>query len=328
MNEIEKKIQHAASVHQIKKTSDEIVDSFELKTQRRRQKRFFFIPTATTLLATASALALIFILNPRPFSVEGKTNGFDDGSNVLTSVVSNLSINHYYQPATNQNNRLYALAPEQEEFNIVAHDIDSIYGAYSYYNSHIDGLSYHFETVDFRYSNVKYPYQLSVNNTIIHLKDNISQIKKSGTYDGVICMDDTFYPCEIVSSLISNYVATTFNYRVDDCIYSISKQTLYNTTTINYFTTIDEEVFQVRNVSLKYANGKFDASFLNDDKVLGVKTNRSFSYLDNANSINVNYLKHTSEKDITYNGIKLTIDTKTRFNKHVYSYEDLENVVI
>ena len=115
MNEIEKKIYDAGRLHAINQSSEKILESFKTKHPHRIQKRFIFIPTITTLLASAVATAFIFIINPKPLHIEGTTKGLSDGSTVLTSLVSDLSIHHYINNAGGVQNRAFNLGISQEE---------------------------------------------------------------------------------------------------------------------------------------------------------------------------------------------------------------------
>lgn len=327
MNEVEKKILEAGRLHPISKSSDEILEAFKVKHPHRIQKKFIFIPALTTLLASATAVAVIFTLNPRPINIQGTTNGLDDGSTILTSVVSDLSLNHFYRPELPSQNRLYGLSVNQEEFEQVAADIDQAYTAYTYYDNHPTGFNYSFESTQFKFDDVNYRYQLSVNNTIVYLKDNISELKTRGTYEGLIRLDDNCYPCEIVAKVNRNNVSTTFNYRINTYFYSLTTSTLNKKTTISHKMYIDEELAETNTVDLSYNDNIYRVSFSNDDVVNSVDRERSFTRKSKEQTINVEYIKRSDQKNIHYTNITLSVSTD-RARHHTYSYDGLDDVVI
>ena len=326
MNEIEKKIQEAGRLHPISKTSDTILEAFEKKHPRRIQKKFIFIPALTTLLASATAVAVIFALNPRPIHLEGKTNGFDDGSSVLTSVVSDLSLNHYCRPVVPAQNKLFAKSIDKEEFEYVANSVEQSYNAYAYYEVHKDGFNYSFDSTRFSYDDVTYKYQLSVNNTMLYLKDNISEIKTHGTYEGLISVDDNCYPCEIIAKVNRNHVSTTFNYRINTYFYSLSTDTLNQKTKITHKTYIEEELAETNSVELSYNKNIFTASFSNDDVVAEVDKERSFTHKVDESLINVEYVERSEARNLHYTNIKLSVGSG-RTRQHTYSYDGVDIVI-
>ena len=327
MNDIEKKIFEAGKLHPISKSSETILEAFEKKHPHRIQKKFIFIPALSTLLASATAVAVIFALNPRPIHIEGQTNGFDDGSTVLTSVVSDISLNHFYRPAVPAQSRLFAKAIDQDDFQKAAADIDQAYNSYAYYDVHRDGFNYSFESTSFKYDDVNYHYQLSVNNTQVYLKDNISEIKTRGTFEGLIRVDDNCYPCEIVAKVNRNNVSTAFNYRINTYYYSLSTDTLNQRTKITHKTYIDEELAETNSVDLNYNKNIFIASFDNDNVVTGVDKERSFTHKEKENTISVEYVKRSESENIHLNNIKLSVSTD-RARHHTYSYDGFDDVVI
>ncbi len=324
MNDVEKKILEAGRLQTISKSSDQILETFEVKHKRRIQKRFFFIPTITTLLASATAVAVIFALSPRPIHIQGQTKGFNDGSTVLTSVVGNLSLHYYTQDVSNEQNRIFAAPIVQEEFNQVAMDVDAVYSPYSYYYVHTKGLNYTFDSSVFSYDDVNYRYELSVNNTTVYLKDNLSEIKSKGVYEGLIRVSDTCYPCEINAQVSHNVVSTTFTYRVSSYIHSLTTKTSDEVTTITHQIKINDDISEIKSVSLLNKGKKFSASFKNDDRLSELTKERSFSYISGDDFISVDYRKN----ETTYSGIKLRVDTSTRARKHVYSFEGVTDVVL
>jgi|GEM_PF-3574691 len=328
MNEIEKKIYDAGRLHAINQSSEKILEAFKTKHPHRIQKRFIFIPTITTLLASAVATAFIFIINPKPLHIEGTTKGLSDGSTVLTSLVSDLSIHHYINNAGGVQNRAFNLGISQEEFEKVATDIDAVYSPYSYYENHAKGFNYSFDSTRFSFDNVMYKYQLSVNNTLIYLKDNISEIKERGTYVGLISLNDNCYPCEINAKATRNVVSTSFVYRVDTCLHTLSHHELNEKTIITHQMDIDGQLAKNNSVALSNVNNTFTASFVNDDKLTSVEKERSFIHEKNASTITINYSRRQAENPAqSYDGIKLKLDSK-RSTIHTYSYDGVDDVII
>lgn len=328
MNEIEKKIYDAGRLHAINQSSEQILEAFKTKRPHRIQKKFIFIPTITTLLASAVATAFIFILNPKPLHIEGTTRGLSDGSTVLTSLVSDLSLHHYINNEGGVLNRAFHLAITQEEFEKIATDIDAVYSPYSYYENHAKGFNYSFASTRFSFDNVMYKYQLSVNNTLIYLKDNISEIKERGTYEGLISLNDNCYPCEINAKVNRNVVSTSFVYRVDSNLHTLSHHELNEKTIITHQMEIDGQLAKNNSVALSNVNNTFTASFINDDKLTSVKKERSFTHEKNASEITINYSRRQGENPAqSYDGIKLKLDSK-RASIHTYSYDGVDDVII
>ena len=327
MNEIEKKIQEAGQIHRISKNSDQILEAFEKKHSHRIQKKFFFIPAITTLLSLATAVAVIFAFNPRPIHLEGKTNGLNDGSTVLTSLTSDLSIHYYFQPSSDVHNRIYYAPISQSEFYQVASDIDDVYYSFAYYESHRDGFNYTLDSAKFKFDGTYYNYELFVNNTTIYLKDNLSKISKKGIYDGLIRVDDKCYPCEIEAKVNKNHVSTAFRYRISNQLYELYHEELNQKTRITYKTYIDEEIALTNYVDLSYNSNIFNASFVNDDVILDVNKERSFSHKNQEKFVSVDYKKKTETNNVHYENIKLTVSS-TRSRSHTYSYDGVEDVVL
>ena len=328
MNEIEKKINDAGRLHAINQSSEQILEAFKAKRPHRIQKKFIFIPALSTLLASAVATAFIFILNPKPLQIEGTTRGLSDGSTVLTSLVSDLSLHHYINNEGGVLNRAFHLAITQEEFEKVAADIDAVYAPYSYYENHAKGFNYSFASTRFSFDNVMYKYQLSVNNTLLYLKDNISEIKERGTYEGLISLNDNCYPCEINAKVNRNVVSTSFVYRVDSNLHTLSHHELNEKTIITHQMEIDGQLAKNNSVALSNVNNTFTASFINDDKLTSVEKERSFIHSSNANEITINYSRRQGENPADrYDGIKLKLDNK-RSTIHTYSYDGVDDVII
>lgn len=327
MNDIEKKIYQAGQVQRLSKTSDDVLEAYQLKHRRRVQKKFIFIPTFTALGTIAAATAFVFIFKPVSVHLEGQTKGFDDGSSVLTSLASDLSIHYYVQPANGVQSKILNAAMTQDEFNQVVTDVDAVYSAYSYYQTHTEGFNYAFDTTMFSYDDTTYRYQLSVNNTTVYLKDNISGIGTKGTFEGLIRIDDSCYPCEVVSRVNNNHVYTTFRYRINSRLYSLSHETQNQRTTISYEIREDEEVSEIHSVILKYNDNTFSASFTNEDKVLEVEKERNFVHKDQTDYVSVEFKKKTISKNIHYTNIKLTTSSGKRLSR-TYTYDDLEPIVI
>ena len=322
MNEIEKKIQEAGQLHAISKSSDQILEAYETKHAKRRQKKFFFIPAITTLLASATAVAVIFGLSPKPIHLQAETKGFNDGSSVLTSVVGNLSLHYYSQEVTAEQNRLYSSIP-QDEFNQIVMDIDSAYNPYAYYRAHSAGIYYTFDSTSFRFDDRNYRYELSVNNTLVYLKDNLSEIKTKGVYEGLIRLGDHCYPCEITATVSKNVVSTTFDYRVGSALHSLYTKTANQVTTITHQTKINDDISEIKSVKLLSDANTFTASFIDDDKLAEVNKERSFSYTKGNDFVGVSYKKNEN----VYSGIKLRL-SNNRARQHIYSLEGLEDVIL
>lgn len=327
MNEIEKKIQEAGQLHPISKSSDQILEAFQKKHPHRVQKRFIFIPALTTLLASACAVGVIFALNPRPIHLEGQTSGLNDGSTVLTSLASDLSIHYYVQPKLDAENKVLRAALTQPEFNQIAADIEDAYHSYAYFEAHKEGFNYTFDSTRFKFDETNYKYQLSVNNTTVYLKDNISEISKRGTYEGLIQIDDNYYACEIESKVSRNNVSTTFKYRINNYFYTLSHEVLNQKTRIEHEVFIDEELCFSNYVDVSYNNNKFTCSIQNDDQINELKKERTFSKKSSEDVINVDYVKRSESSNVHYENIKLKVST-TKARSHTYSYDGVEDVVL
>ena len=328
MNEIEKKIYEAGRLHPISQSSEKILEAFDKKRSRRIQKKYFFIPVITTLLASATAVAVVFALNPRQIHLQGQTNGFDDGSSVLTSLVSDLSGHYYIQPAIGEHGRIFYAPASQDEFYQVAKDIDDAYYSYSYYYAHRDGFNYSFDSNLFNFDGVNYRYQLTVNNTTILLKDNISEIKTRGTFEGIIHLNDDYYPCEVVSSVNKNHVSTVFKYRISNYVCELSHLVQNQKTRIISKVSVDEELTQSNYVTLSYNDNIFNALFSSDDNILDLSKERNFTHKANEDYIAVDYAKRLGSQHIQYQNIKLKVSSGTKAHSHVYSYDGVEDVII
>lgn len=327
MNDVEKKILEASNVQKIHKSSDDILNAYQIKHKHRVQKKFIFIPALTTLASVAAATAVIFILKPVSVHLEGQTKGFDDGSTVLTSLVSDLSIHHYVQPSFGSNSSVHRKAVTQEEFVQAVTDIDGSYSSYSYYQSHKKGFNYAFDSTRFNYDDVMYKYQLCVNNTTVFLKDNISEINTKGTFNGLIRIDDNYYPCEIDSKVNNNHVRTEFKYRIGTSFYTLNHETLNQKTRIRYTVAMDEILSLVESVELKYNSNIFSAIFVSEDPLLEIDRERAFSHKDSDNFISVDYVKNTLSTNVHYENIHLTVSSQRAPNR-TYTYEDLDPIVI
>lgn len=327
MNDIEKKLYQAGQVHKINKNSEQILEAYQKKHSHRIQKRFIFIPTLSTLAASLVAVTLVFALSPKPINIEGKTNGFYDNSNVLTSVVSSLTLQHYSDVDVTSHNRLYANAPSQSEFEEVARDIDHSYSPFSYYQTHQEGFNYSFKSDRFEFDNVIYKYQLNVNGSSVYLKDNISNLKERGTYEGLIRLSDQYYPCEIESKVVRNKVQTSFKYRIGTSFYQLGSEKLGDNVKISLKSYFEEELSKTYSIELTKSKTNFVASIRQENDLTDVKSEHTFTQVSGVSSISLDYLKQTLDEEIRYQNITLSF-TSGRGHSHVYSYEGLDNIVI
>ena len=187
-------------------------------------------------------------------------------------------------------------------------------------------LKHAFDWNNFEYDDVTYHYQLAVNNTMVYLKDNISE-KTKGSFEGLIRIDDSCYPCEVEAKMNNNHTYTTFRYRINSYLYTLSHETQNQKTSINYEVRIDEEVALTESVGLKFNNNTFEASFSNKNLLTEVERERSFTHKTGENTVRVDYVKKSESKNVHYENIKLTTSTGKSLSR-TYSYEGVEDIVI
>ena len=327
MNEIERKIYQASQTHQIHKSSDIVLEAFENR-KPRRQKKFFFIPALTTLLSAGIATALIVIFKPTPLHIEATTNGIDDGTNALTSLVCDLSMHRYVEPSFGSiNAQKLSKIDTQDEFAAIASDIDSYYSSYSYFESHRNGFNYSFDATKYEYRNKTYRYQLYVNNTTIYLTDNLNKVTSDGVFEGLIRLDDRSYQCEIQTKANNGYVSTQFKYRNNDTFYTLSHKTTDGVTSIinevDYIAESTSAHVKKTSANISFVGNIFTAAFDTTNFSEETSHERKFIHNISENYVNVEY-KRNSE---TYSGIKLKL-ASGKANKRTYSCSGFEDVIL
>lgn len=333
MNEIEKKIYEAGQVQPVYKNSTDVLDAFDMQHKQKMQKKYFFIPAITTILSAAVATAVIFILKPNPVHIEGITNGVDDGSTVLTSLVCDLSIQNFVKPTSNttsQSARIRALKSisSQDEFENVVEKIDGYYPSYSYYQSHSDGFNYSFDARQYKYNKTVYKYELVVNNTTLYLLDDLSKAKDENVYEGLIRLNDNCYQCEIASKVYeNNYIQTEFTYRINTYYYTFFHSSLNGKTSIQNKVFTEDEPIETNSVEIEVGANSFTASFTKNEQKIDSVMKNTFVSSTNAKLISVSYKQgnKANPEAISYQNISLDTGGDKGIIR-TYSYEGLEPV--
>lgn len=318
--DLKNKILKAADSHQLSLSSQAIIEKYEYKQKHRFHKRYFYIPAFTSLGALVVLGGIFALLYPWPVHFSGLTNGIADSSNVLTSVVCDLSFNDFVKPELPVNARIYKGAIDPDEFKVAVRDIDEMYDTFVYYYNHEDGLNYQLDSISQKIYGEKYHYQVEVNNSILYVKEDLRDVKKSGKFDAILFLDDYYYPSAITAKVSKGVLTTSLSYMIGNSTYVVGHEVKGENITISQKIYEDESLIHEDATNINGAKQSFVAEISHENRVDEVKKTSKFSLKNKANSFGVNYSRKISGDTLEYDDILLEVDS-SRAGKPTHTYK-------
>lgn len=303
--------------YEIKTTSNDILNKYNKTINSRKDNnhslKYKLISSITASLAAVTAFVFVFLY----ITGNKSTNSTSTKQSLVDkSIYSKLSLEVYYSSLIMSDEHISLCSLEQNEFDRIINDIEAIYPIFDRLDSKKDGLSVKSYSTDYTYNNVDYKFVLEIENEMIYLLEDITNLKEEyegkcllsysdgSQYEGIIDLDleDDEMECEII-------------YYVEGYTYKLSREMDTDEYEINLEIEKDGEDICEYSIELEYKNKKLEFEYkfedkINDDKDIVL----SLVYKNNTYFVTFK----DESKDIDVSDVALRVDSEYR----TYSYEN------